>query len=224
MVKSVRFFLAMLAVIAVLFFSAFKGGSGFTIEIDDSFAISTEASDVEDIAERLNLDEEVVASYFDLNDLKLIAVSEDTKTQIRISRFADNFSSSVYDAENLTEAQIGEMLSLYGGSNKTFEIIENDSRKFAKITETLKDSGGVYTSTQYVTVAGGRTYVITCYNPSDSTSAEVEKIFSTFTVRDMTTRIEQYKWKKNWIIPGIVAMCIVLGIGVFGLCKKLYEQ
>ncbi len=222
MKKAVGLLLLLLMITLVL--TGFKGGSGFTIEIDDSFAIATKASEVDSVAERLGIERDIAVSYFKQNDLKLIAVSENTKTQIRISRFADNFSSSVYDAENLSDEQIAEMVSLYGGENKTTEIIESDGRKFAKIVEVLEDSGGVYTCTQYVTVAGGRTYIITCYNPSDSTSKEIEDIFSTFTARDMTTRLDRYSFRKKWIVPGVIIMCAVVGVSVIGICKKLYEK
>lgn len=216
--------LLQLAIVSLLILSGFKGGSGFTIEVDDSFAVATKISEVDEIAERLGIEREEAAAYFKQNDLKFIAVSEDTETQIRVSRFADDFSSVVYDAENLTEDQISEMISLYGGSEEKTEIIDSDGRKFAKTVEVLKDSGGIYACTQYVTVAGGRIYVITCYNPSDKTSEEVEKIFSTFTARDMTTRLESYKWQKKWIVPGVIATCAVVGVCVVGILKKLYEK
>ena len=216
--------LSVLFVLAVLlcFLCGFKGGSGFTIEVNNSYAVATKASEVDTVAKRLSLEETEVASYFKQNALKFIAVSEDTKTQIRISRFADNFSSDVYDAQNLTDEQLSEMVSLYGADSQSANIVENNGRKYAKITDVLEDSGGVYTSTQYITVAGGRTHVISCYNPGDFTSQEIEDIFSTFSVRDMTERINSYENRSKWIIPLIVIMCGVVGITVVGICKKLY--
>ena len=213
-----------LALLLLCFLLGFKGGNGFTIEIGNSFAVATKSSEVDTVAERLNLDISQVKSYFRDNELKLIAVSEDTKTQIRISSFADNFSSSVYDAENLSEEQLGEMVTLYGSSYEMAEIVESDGRSFARITEVLKDSGGVYTSTQYITVAGGKTYVITCYNQGDTTSDEVEKIFSTFTTRNMTEKLERFEHRKKWIAPAIIIMCGVVGISIVGICKRLYEK
>lgn len=224
MKKSVSALLFAFAIMALLVLSGFKGGSGFSIEVDDSFAVATKASEVDEVAERLGIDREEAVSYFKQNDLIFIAVSEDTKTQVRISRFADNFSSDVYDAENLTEEQTAQMISLYSGTDNSVDLIESDNRRFAKTTEVLEDSGGVYTCTQYVTVAGGRTYVITCYNPSDSPSKEIEDIFSTFTARDMTTRVQRYEYLKGWIIPGVIVMAVIVGICVIGLCKKLYEK
>lgn len=212
------------AILVLSLLLAFKGGSGFNIEVDNSFAVATKASEVDTVAERLSMEKEEVAAYFKQNALKFIAVSEDTKTQIRISRFADNYSSDVYDTQNLTDEQVGEMVSLYGADSQSASIIESGERKYAKIVDVLEDSGGVYTSTQYVTIAGGRTYVITCYNPGDTTSAEVEDIFSTFFVRDMSERISSYETRKKWVIPFIVIMCGAVGVSVVGLCKKLYEK
>ncbi len=206
------------------FLFGFKGGNGFTIEIDNSFAIATDASEVDTIAERLNMEKSQVASFFRENGLKLIAVSQDTKTQIRISNFADNFSSSVYDAENLTQEQLSQMISLYGESYENVEVIESAGRNFAKITEVLKDSGGVYTSTQYITVANGRTYVITCHNPGETTSEDIEKFFSSFNIRNMTDKINGFQFQKKWIMPAIIVMCGIVGISVIGICRKLYQK
>lgn len=212
------------AIIALFSLLAFKGGSGFNIEVDNSYAVATKASEVDNVAERLSMEPSEVKAYFKENALKFIAVSKDTKTQIRISRFADNFSSSVYDAQNLTDEQVNEMVALYGADSDIVSIIESGSRKYAKTTNVLEDSGGVYTATQYVTVAGGRIYVITCYNPGETTSKEVEDIFSTFYVRDMTERISSYEVQKKWVIPFIVIMSVAVVVVVISLCKRLYEK
>ncbi|MBO7520331.1 MAG: hypothetical protein J6T73_06085, partial [Clostridia bacterium] len=122
-------YILLFAVAAILIFSGFKGGNGFTIEVSNSYAVATKASEVDIVAARLNMEEDAVASYFKENELVFIAVSSDGKTQIRISRFADNFSSAVYDAQNLTDEQIDEMVSLYGADAESSSIIESDNRK-----------------------------------------------------------------------------------------------
>ncbi len=216
--------MSLVLLLLLMFLVGFKGGNGFTIEIDNSFAVATKSSEVDTVAERLNMDQAQVASYFKNNALKLIAVSGDKKTQIQISSFADNFSSSVYDAENLSKEDLSEMVSLYGGSFDAVETVENNGRSFAKITQVLEDSGGVYTSTQYVTVAGGRTFIITCHNPGETTSQEIENIFSTFTARNITERIERFEDRRRWIVPAIIVMCGIVGISVIGICRKLYQK
>ena len=214
--------LVFLLISAFAFILGFKGGNGFTIEVDNSFAVALKTSEADNVAERLGIEIDAVKSYFKANSIVFIAVSEDKKTQIRISRFADNFSGSVYDSENLTEEQIAEMVSLYGGDAQYAETSKIGGRKFAVMTELLKDSGGVYTSTQYVAVAGGQTYIITCYNPGEGTSKQVKKILSTFYVKDINERISGYETLKKWILPGIIVMCAAVGISVVSLCKKLY--
>ena len=206
------------------FLVAFKGGSGFSIEVDDSFAVATKSSDVDSVAERLNIEPTEVKSYFKQNALKFIAVSEDTLTQIRVSRFADNFSGDVYDSKNLDEDLIKKMVSLYGADDSVASIVESNGRKFAKITDVLKDSGGVYTSTQYVTVAGGKTFIISCYNSGNSTSSEVQKIFQTFSVKDIDERIGSYSVGKKLVLPAIIIMCAIVVISVIGVCRHFYEN
>ena len=214
----------LLVVFSFVLLSAFKGGSGFSVEVDDSFAVATKSSEVEEVAQRLSLETEEVFSYFEQNALKFIAISEDGKTQIRISRFADSFSGDIYDSENLTPENIAEMVSLYGADTGKVDIVENGGRKFAKITEILEDSGGQYTSTQYVTVASGRTFVISCYNPGKTTSEEVEKIFGTFTVKSIDEHIKSYSVGKKLVLPAIIIACIFVAVTVIGLIKNLYQK
>ena len=217
-----------LAIIVLSFFilTGFSGGDGFNIEINNSYAVATEAGEVDTVAARLNTDEATVASYFKENALSLIAISEDGETQIRISRFSDNFSSRVYATENLTDKQISEMISLYSSSYDTAAVIESGGRKFAKTTGLVKEKDGSvdYTVTQYVTVGGGRTYIITCYNPGQGTSNEIKDIFSTFKIENMTNSIDKYESHKKWIIPLMIITCGVIGLTVFGLCKRLFEK
>lgn len=217
-------YILLFAVAAILVFSGFKGGNGFTIEVSNSYAVATKASEVDIVAARLNMEEDAVAAHFKGNALVFIAVSSDGKTQIRISRFTDNFSSAVYDTENLTDEQAAQMISLYSASYDAAEVIESGGRKFAQTVETLKDSGGVYTATQYVTVGGGRTYVISCYNEGNGTSEEIENIFSTFALEDMSTRISNYGKYRKWLLPLIIVTCGAVCVTVFGLCKKLFEK
>ena len=156
-----------------LLLSAFKGGSGFSIETDDDFAVATDSSKVGDVADRLGMSKQEVTSYFTKNSLVFIAVSKDKGTQVRISRFEDEFSKKVYDTEKMSDAQIIEMMSLYSESSGVVKAVENGGRKFARTMQVLEDSGGKYTATQYVTVANGQVYLITCYNPGVGTSEEV---------------------------------------------------
>ena len=214
----------LILVFSFVFLCAFKGGSGFSVEADDSFAVATKSSEVEQVAERLSLETAEVSSYFKQNALKFIAISEDGKTQIRISRFADSFSGDIYDSENLTPEKIAEMASLYGADTGKVDIVENGGRKFAKITEVLEDSGGEYTSTQYVTVASGRTFVISCYNPGKTTSAEVEKVFGTFTVKSIDEHIKSYSLGRKLVMPAIIIACILVAVTVIGLIRRLYQK
>ena len=211
-------------IIALLFLTAFKGGNGFSIETGDDFAVATDSSKVGDVAERLGISKQEVASYFTKNSLVFIAVSKDMGTQVRIARFEDEFSKKVYDVENLNDAQVIEMMSLYSKSPGVVKSVENGGRKFARTLQVLEDSGGKYTATQYVTIAGGQVYLITCYNSGVGASSEVNKIFSSFSVNDISTNIKNYGTQKKWLIPAIVAIFAVVAVSAGSLCLKLYEK
>ncbi|MBR5922347.1 MAG: hypothetical protein IKZ59_00995 [Clostridia bacterium] len=209
---------------AFLFLTAFKGGNGFSIETGDEYAVATNSSDVGDVAERLGMKEKEVTSYFTGNSLVFIAVSKDKKTQIRISRFEDDFSRKVYDTEKMSDEQIIDMMSLYSESSGVVKAVESGGRKFARTMQVSKDEGGKFTATQYVTVASGQIYIITCYNPGVGASEEVNKIFSSFSVNDISATIDSYSAQKKWLIPAIIAVFAVVVVCAVSLCLKLYEK
>lgn len=209
-------FLALtLVIFAFVTLCGFKSNEGFSLEVDESFAISS-GEDVSAVSERLNLPASEIELYFKNEGLKFIAVSEDTLTQIKLSAFEDESSVGV-DAKDLSEEQ---MLSLFSSLSGTVSVVRSGDRNYAKTQEVHKDSGGIYTATQYLTVANGKTWFLSCYNPGDKTSDEIEAVFNSLSfeakdtrIDDINSQIDEYNTKKNWIIPFIVVMCAVLLVG-----------
>ncbi|MBR4910406.1 MAG: hypothetical protein IKZ47_03680 [Clostridia bacterium] len=221
---------------ALFILPGFKSPDGFSLEVGDPFAVASSDLSFADAAERLGITEEQVTALFGDSTLKFIAVSPDKQTQIKVYSFEDELSSRVKEADKLTDTQIKELSAVYGLPDANATVITNNSRKFAK-TETLHtDSGGKYTLTQFITVADGKIYIVSCSNPEEGTSEEIETVFSTFGIDAMNNsdteaqinsydeQLNNYKTQKILVTVLIIAVCGIIALAVFGIIRKLYKN
>lgn len=183
----------------------------YNITVPNGFTVAQKDNNIETAAELLNIDSTALSERFTKNGLIYLAISNDAKTQVRLSSFNDNFSSAVGDISYLDNDALNEFVIAVGGKNQE-SIIENNNRKFVVVKNTLNDSGGVYTVTQYVTIANNKTYYLSCYNDGNETSAEINTIFKSFNFSENQLKTTEEETKST-ISRGIVFYSI--GIAVF---------
>lgn len=219
-----------LAVIAVLMllltFNVSAANYEYTISPGLDFTSASRGDDLTEISQKLNMTADELNTYFNKNGLLYLAVSDDTKTQIRLAAFTDNFSSAVDDISYLNDEQLGEFMSAVSDDEEsTCTIVVNNGRKYIMVKDTLKDSGGVYTVTQYITICSGQTFYLSCYNQGETTSAEIQSIFKTLSLNTVNKEKENhFDFTNIIIIVGIVlfsAISVVMIIGIIkSVCKK----
>lgn len=184
----------------------------YNISPGEDFTCVSYGDDMTDIAQKLNMTADELNAYFSKNGLLYLAVSDDTSTQIRLSAFTDNFSSTVCDISHLNEEQLNEFMNSISDNGETdCTITDNNGRKYVTVTNTLNDSGGVYTVTQYVTICDRKTFYLSCYNNGTETSEQVKNIFNNFSLNSVTTEKGGFDIKFVFIAAGIV---IFLGLAV----------
>lgn len=184
----------------------------YNISPGEDFTCVSYGDDMTDIAQKLNMTADELNAYFNKNGLLYLAVSDDTSTQIRLSAFTDNFSSTVCDISHLNEEQLNEFMNSISDNVETdCTITDNNGRKYVTVTNTLNDSGGVYTVTQYVTICDSKTFYLSCYNNGTETSEQVKNIFNNFSLNSVTTEKSGFDIKFVFIVAGIV---IFLGLAV----------
>ena len=193
-------------------FTAHAESNEFNITVPDSFTVARKGDSLDGVARNLQMDTAKLSEYFSKNGLVYFAVSADTKTQVRLSEFSDNFSSQVVDICYLKENELNEFIKAVGGENSN-ELVQNGSRKFVKIQSTLTDSGGDYTVTQYITIANGKTYYLACYNEGSGESAQINEIFKSFSLSSLQTAAEEMKVKMPWYIAGIALFSVATAAG-----------
>ena len=202
----------------------------YTITTGDSFKSARSGDDLTDISEKLNMTPQDLNSYFTKNGLVYIAVSEDGKSQIKISAFTDNFSSEVSDIAYLNDSIMSEFIKAV--SNDAVipaQIVVNNGRKFLCVKNTLQDSGGVYTVTQYITICNNKTFYFAAYNDGEDTSQEMIDIFNTFKLKENVTPTSADTPKVNnnsftayatLINCGVIVFAIIAVVCLLGIIKS----
>ncbi len=206
----------------------------YTISTDDGFISAKSEDDLTVISEKLNMTSQDLHSYFTKNGLIYIAVSLDGKSQVKISAFTDNFSSEVGDIAYLNDAVMEEFIeAVSGDADSPAQIVTNNGRKFLCLKDTLKDSGGVYTVTQYITICNNQTFYFAGYNDGEDTSQAILDIFETFKLHEVVTPSpnENSPQKNSTIaIPsilincGVVLFAIVAAVALFGIIKPYFKK
>ena len=210
-----------LIVIAVMCISVSASTYEYSISPGDDFTSVQSGDDFTQISQKLNMSVDQLNTYFSKNGLIYLAVSNDAKSQIRISAFTDNFSSAVNDIAYLDDVTLNEFISAISeGNESNCEIIVNKNRKFILVKDTLKDSGGVYTVTQYITICNNHTFYFAGYNQGENTSPEIKKAFESFTVNELQVESPNYTVPTILIIAGIVASTAVAVFMIIGIVKS----
>lgn len=216
--------LAVAAVILILVsLCVCAAGYEYTISPSEQFTAVNYGDDLSGIADKLNMTTDELNVYFNKNSILYLAVSDDTKTQIRLSAFTDNFSSAVADISLLDDDGLREFKEAVSADNENAFFTESaDGRKFIAVKSTLQDSGGTYTVTQYITICNNKTFYFSGYNEGSDTSDDINSAFKSLTLREIPVDTN-YDTYITLIIIGIVifsALAIFLVIDIIRLKSK----
>ncbi len=196
-------------------------GYEYSITSGDNFTYAKQDDDLTQIAKRLNMTAEELDKYFSDNKLIYLAVSDDAKSQIKISVSEDNFSKKVSDISMLDDQSLLEFAKSFGKDASS--IVTNNERKFVLVKNTLKDSGGIYTVTQYITICDGKIFYVTCYNDGTDVSKEISNAFSTLKLNPLSAESNDFDILSIVIIVGIIvfsAVAIIMVVGIIRLKVK----
>ena len=189
----------------------------FDITVGDDYLTARQGENLSDIASVIGATETQLASDFNKGGLLYLSAAPDNSVRIKLSAFADNFSVKAIDIAYLDDKNMTEFLSTLGGDTGTV-LQESGGRKYAVISETVGDS---YTVTQYITICGGKTYYLSCYNNGKETSDTVKQIFESFNLTQKTESGGSPVWLSAVMIFGIIAFIVIAVIMTVGIIRNI---
>ena len=191
----------------------------FDITVGEDYITARQGEDLSDISAVTGVAETELASDFSKGGLLYLSAAPDNSVRIKLSSFADNFSVKAIDIAYLDDKNMTEFLSTLGGDSVSdVTLQESGGRKYAVISETVAD---IYTVTQYITICGGKTYYLSCYNNGKETSDTVKKIFQSFTLTSKTESGGSPVWLSAVVILGIAAFSIIAVIMAVGIIRNI---
>ena len=199
-------------------------GYEYSITPSDNFTFAKQGDDLTQIAKKLNMTTDDLNKYFSDNKLIYLAVSDDVKSQIKISVTEDEFSKKVNDISLLDDNALNNFAKSLSSDSS---IVTNNDRKFVLVNDTHKDSGGIYTVTQYITICDGKTFYFIGYNDGKDISQEITSVFKTFTLNQQQSDSADNNVFSIVIIIGIVVfsvIAIIMVIGIIRLKIKDYKE
>lgn len=194
-------------------------GKGYVVEIPEDYTVSYGEGKNDEVAQIIGMDDEKFKNYFNANGLLFIAVKEDNSAQIRFSKYQNEFSGKLGNLKNLSESEFSEIAEKLS-KGKDYSRVTAGEQTFIALSETLKDSGGEYTSTQYITVKNGNVYQLSCYNEGVEVNEEIEGIFSSLRFSDSGN----YTWLYTMIILASVFLFGVIAFMVKGIIADLKKE
>ena len=199
-------------------------GYEYSITPSDNFTFAKQGDDLTKIAKKLNMTTDDLNKYFSDNKLIYLAVSDDVKSQIKISVTEDEFSKKINDISLLDDNALNNFAKSLSSDSS---IVTNNDRKFVLVNDTHKDSGGIYTVTQYITICDGKTFYFIGYNDGKDISKEISSVFKTFTLNQQQSGSADNNVFSIVIIIGIVVfglVAIIMVIGIIRLKIKDYKE
>lgn len=192
----------------------------FKINTPKGFTEVYQLENLSKAAKILDMSDDELSDFLKKNKITYFAVSKDKSTQIRFSGVKDNFGKTVGEMKNLNNNQLNDLIkTLKKGSTAKFSIDISNGRNYIKSLSLLKDNGGEYTVTQYITVVNGKTYYLTCYNSGTKTSSEIKNVFSNLIIYDVLEKTDNIKYIIGFLIVALMLTCVGLIVGIYRKLK-----
>ncbi len=207
-----KFILLTLLLMVIMALPVSAAGKGYSIEFPEDYAVSYGNTKSDPVAKIIGMDSEKYSNYFKSNGLLFIAVKEDNSVQIRFSKYSNEFSQKLGNMGNLSDKEITQIANKLA-EDKYYTKEISGEQTFICIKENLKDSGGEYVSTQYITVKNGNVYQLSCYNNGNETKSEITHIFKSLSFSSSNNF--------NWLYVMIFLAVIILGAVIIIMVKGI---
>ena len=212
-----KFILLTLLLMVIMALPVSAASKGYTVEFPEGYVVSYgNVKNDDPVAEIIGMDNEKYSNYFKSNGLLFIAVKEDNSVQLRFSKYSNEFSQKLGNMGNLNDKEFAQIANKLAG-DKSYKKEISGEQTFICIKENLKDSGGEYVSTQYITVKNGNVYQLSCYNEGKEVSDDIINIFNSLSFSSSNN----FNWLYTMIFLTVIFLGAVIIIMVKGIVTDL---
>lgn len=210
---------ALLFCLAVIGINVSAASREYNIALGHDFTVGYPEGDLNELSEIIGKSKDELKGYCESNGVLFIAVNADNTIQIRLSAFKSEFSVKAGDIHSLDS----EGLSLFAetlSSDTDYTVFETQNTTFLKFTANLSDSGGDYTSTQYVTLSNGKVYQLSCYNSGNTESPDIKSAAESFSVGKNTASNLRQKVLIAAVLIALAGVIVAMAVGIIKDLKR----
>ena len=192
----------------------------YSISLDSNYTVAKYGENLDALSKKMGVTTQELTTYFEENSLVYAAISNDAKTQIKIS-VIENALTDVSDISQLSDNALNEFAKSISQENT--EIVVNNNRKFVCSKTTSEDKGGTYTITQYSTIFDQKIVSFIGYNDGNTTSQEIITAFESFSLNEIDSHLNNKSLNLSIIIViiGIVAFVAIAVVMIIGIVRRI---
>ena len=167
---------------------------------DDSFILYSNSPDK--VCEILKVDKSELKKTVENSNILYLAVDQNNTKQIQLTYKETDFSHSISNLNNISDASINSLLpEITGMENIKGEFVYKDGQKFVKINLRSKNGENEYILTQFLTVTDKKLYTLSFYT---ATNVDTDYIETTFLLSNEKLKINP---NKNYSIIKTAIIC-----------------
>lgn len=203
-------------------FTVFASNSALIKTGDEFFVLGEDKQ----VAEILNLTEDDIYSHCEENSIIYFAVNQNRSKQIQVTRLSSEFTKNIGNLSYLDENEIQLVApQLIGVDGIKGEIIDKRGQLFILAKSKTEDSGGNYTLTQYITVAGENKYILSFYTGEDADEKYIKDVFDSFNANGFIDTSKTDGVFNRIVVPVLLVFFAAAALGiVFTIVRDLKHK
>lgn len=197
---------------------AYSGDNGVSFTVPEGFTELTEKN-IKKNEDALKLIGHSAASfkkYLSDGNILMYAITSDNKSQIALRRYETDFSAELNDLSDCKDEDVRLLAESIAPKTAKHYLVTVGGIKYIQIISGGTDSGGDFSSAEYVTVKNGA--LISCtfsYSEKGLSKENLDKSFNemkNLTIKQMTKKGGWTAGEYVLFIGGLLFLCVIIAI------------
>lgn len=188
----------------------------FSFELPEEYIQLTakNAEDYADLLEPLGYDEAAFTSYLSKNGILLFALTEEG-AQLTLKSWETDFSKQAVDFDELSDEKLESVArQLLPEQTADFTLIRGGGPDMICATSTLKDSGGTFTSVQYIFLRNKRFFALNFTFPGENNSQNTELAESVAESVQLKNKYAKGYWNFTTVLETVLIWSVIAAVVV----------
>ncbi len=153
-------------------------------------------------------------NYLTKENILLFATNPTDKSQINIKCWESEFSKKAEDLSLVSKESLIDIATRLCGTNTGYNIATVNSMSMIEFSKSDYDSGGDYSTVQYITVRNGKFYSLTVSNPGKLTDQKKSDAWTLVCSLKIDDNTKSGAWSFSGIVCMIFLWALIIAAGI----------